>query len=1436
MSIFNILRYPPKQRRCIQFYGLKFRVCIMQKNFILTVLLTGLSSLLYGQLVISPTTLPDGTYGGTYNQQLTESGGTGLGLVYTYSLDPSSLPLPPGLSLSASGVISGTPAAAGPYTFTVDVSDLFFETGSQNISLTIDPAVLTVTANNATGTYGSALPVLGVSYNGFVNGDDATSLTTAPTAATTATASSPAGSYTITPGGGVSSNYTFNYVNGTLTINPVPLTITANDASMVYGGTVPVLSASYTGFVNGDHATSLTTPPTLTTTAASTSPAGNYPITASGAVDANYTISYQSGTMSIGKATLTVTADDQSMPLGGPVPALTVSYTGFVNGDDASSLTPQPTATTTATKHSPAGTYPITPHGGSSPNYTFSYVNGTLSVGKAILTITANSATMPYGGSIPALSVSYNGFQNGDDASSLTTQPTVTTTATPSSPVGSYTTTASGAADPDYTIVYVSGTFTITPAPLTITANNGNMTYGGGVPSLSASYSGFVNGDNASSLTTAPTLATTATPTSPAGGYPIAASGAVDANYTIVYQPGIMTIGKATLIVTADSKSMPLGGPLPALTVSYVGFVNGDVASGLTTQPTATTTATAASPSGTYTITPGGGVSANYTFNYVNGTLTVAKAILIITANNATMSYGGTFPSLTISYSGFANGDDASDLTTQPSLTLLASANSPAGTYTITPSGAVDPNYSIVYVNGTFTINPVPLTIKANNASMTYGGSLPSLSATYTGFVNGDNASSLTTPPSFSTTASAASPIGTYPITPLGAVDHNYIISYQTGTMTVGKATLTVTADNKSMPLGGPLPVLTVSYSGFVNGDNASSLASLPTATTTATAASPAGAYPITPGGGSATNYNFHYVNGTLAVATAVLTITANPAGSIYGAGLVPSGSLTVSYSGFVNGDGPGSLTTQPIVTNSATASSPVGSYSLIPSGAASPNYAIQYVSGNYTISPATLTVTAVSQSMGYGNAVPPLTASYSGFVNGDNASSLTVQPTLTTTATPASPVGTYPITVSGAVDPNYNINYQGGILTVTGAVLTITPNPASMTYGGTVPALSVSYSGFINGDNASNLIVQPTISTTASAASAAGDYPITASGAADPNYTIVYEPGTLTVNAAHLLVTANAATKQYGAADPAFTYSVNGLLNGDNTSIFSGSLIRAPGEHVGTYPIAQGSLSAGGNYAIDFIPNYLTITIASQQIAWGQSLLVGCNDTTDVYLTATASSGLPVTYSVSDPTIAKVSGDTLTLLKPGTTIVTATQAGDSNYEAATAVTDTVDYASASLISQHWGDVIFFDNSSDDYVQWQWFKDGVAVKGDTSQYFSETPSLNGQYYVVATNREGQRVQSCILIIKAGAPIPGGIKVSPNPVNGGSQATITCNYPASVLPGAVLQVVDLSGRVLQQVTNVQPTMQVTMPSAYGIYIVNLLLTTGQRASVNVLVLQ
>ena len=89
---------------------------------------------------------------------------------------------------------------------------------------------------------------------------------------------------------------------------------------------------------------------------------------------------------------------------------------------------------------------------------------------------------------MPTLTASYAGFVNGDTSASLTTQPTLATTATASSHVSGnpYSITASGAADSDYTISYVSGTLTVTPAALTITANNQTKVYGGAMPTLTA--------------------------------------------------------------------------------------------------------------------------------------------------------------------------------------------------------------------------------------------------------------------------------------------------------------------------------------------------------------------------------------------------------------------------------------------------------------------------------------------------------------------------------------------------------------------------------------------------------------------------------------------------------------------------------------------------------------------------------------------------------------------------------------------------------------------------------------------------------------------------------------------------------------------------------------------------------------------------------------
>src|SRR5207244_11898645 len=116
------------------------------------------------------------------------------------------------------------------------------------------------------------------------------------------------------------------------------------------------------------------------------------------------------------------------------------------------------------------GTKSITASGAASPNYTISHVNGTLTVTPAVLTIAAHDQTKPYGVANPALTVSYGGFVNGDTAASLTTPPSVTTTATAASAVGTYPITASGAVSPNATYTTSRGNGTVTPAPGAVNA------------------------------------------------------------------------------------------------------------------------------------------------------------------------------------------------------------------------------------------------------------------------------------------------------------------------------------------------------------------------------------------------------------------------------------------------------------------------------------------------------------------------------------------------------------------------------------------------------------------------------------------------------------------------------------------------------------------------------------------------------------------------------------------------------------------------------------------------------------------------------------------------------------------------------------------------------------------------------------------------------
>lgn len=185
---------------------------------------------------------------------------------------------------------------------------------------------------------------------------------------------------------------------------------------------------------------------------------------------------------------------------------------------------------------------------------------------------------------------------------------------------------------------------------------------------------------------------------------------------------------------------------------------------------------------------------------------TLTPAALSVTANNASRQYGQANPVFSGTISGIQNGDNVT-----ATYASVATSASPVGTYAIVPT-LVDPtnklgNYSVTSNNGTLTVKPTPLTITANNATKTFNASNPALTWTASGFVNGEGTSVLTPGPTCTTTATTASPAGSYPITCSGANATNYAISYVSGTLTVTCHYVSITLSPSSVAVGGTVAV-----------------------------------------------------------------------------------------------------------------------------------------------------------------------------------------------------------------------------------------------------------------------------------------------------------------------------------------------------------------------------------------------------------------------------------------------------------------------------------------------------------------------------------------------------------------------------------------------------------------------------------------------------
>ena len=467
---------------------------------------------------------------------------------------------------------------------------------------------------------------------------------------------------------------------------------------------------------------------------------------------------------------------------------------------------------------------------------------------------------------------------------------------------------------------------------LVLTADNLARLYGDPNPLLTFTQAGLVNGDTlADALSGA--YATGTTQSSAVGAYAISGALTSPIGYAVDGRPGTLTVNRAALLISVDDKNKVYGDADPLLTAGVSGFRLGDTASvvsGLTLSAPAGAAATA----GSHSILGANATAANYTIGYQPGTLTVAKAALVIGADDKRKRYGDTDPLLTASFSGLKYGDSVAAVA---GLTLASATGAAAGAgiHPIMASNGTAANYTLSYLPGTLSVDKAPLLVVADDKAKVYGGVDPALTATMSGFRYADTSvavSGLT----LSAPSGAAASAGSHPIVAAGGGADNYTLSYQPGSLKVDKATLLISADNKAKVYGAAEPLLTATMSGFQYTDTSAAVSGL-TLGAPSGAAAGAGIHPIVASNASASNYTFIYAPGVLAVDQAVLTYVAAPTTRFEGAPVRP---INGSVSGFAYADTLATATTGALAfTAQATPQSPPGVYAAQGRGLAAVNY-----------------------------------------------------------------------------------------------------------------------------------------------------------------------------------------------------------------------------------------------------------------------------------------------------------------------------------------------------------------------------------------------------------------------------------------------------------------------------------------------------------------
>ena len=1057
-------------------------------------------------------------------------------------------------------------------------------------------------------------------------------------------------------------------------VNPATLTLTASNKSKTFGDSTPTMSNTLTGFMGSDSASvtsvlRMFSGNTVAYSDSSTAPSnvGTYNITLSAAnlnftsgSSANYQISYIDGSYTINQRTLTITANDKSKNQGDANPTFTVSLSGLQGTDSATSTSTTFTfagsgsttyASTTDTPTS-VGTYSITPsattlnfNSGSSSNYSYSYSPGTYTINAASLlsnSISLSDSSVIYGNTLDLSTLKSGGSGTGAVTYTKTSGSGCSlsgSTLTALHASGSCAVSVTKDSDGTYSSASASATITLSKRLITIKASDNSKMYGASDPSLN-SYSvisGSVYASDTFTILGSRTSGETATTYTITPAINSSTPSTFSDSYTVTLQTGIFTINQASQTITLNDATVLYGNTLTLSTILSNGPGSGAINYSLSGSGCSISAGvlTALQASGSCTVTATKASDTNYSSASDPATITLGKRSITITASSVSKVANDADPSL-LGYS-ITSGS----LVNSDTFTVSASraVGETAGTYSITQSLATS-TPSPLSDSYTVTLSPGTLTITGGTSqtitftmsgSKTYGStftigatSTSGLPVTLTPSGGGCTGSGTTTISSDSIVVTAAV-AGTnnciYTATQAGNDTYAAAPSVQRQ-ISITTATLTITADNKTITEGESSPTFTSSLSGLIGSDAGSVTAATYTFTGTGgttysanvVVPSSAGTYSNAPSSatvvftsGSSSNYSLSYVDGTYTIsALSSQTISLDDSTLTYNTTLT----LSLSSAGSGTGSVTYTLTSGAGCSLSAgvlTALSGTGTCLITAEKAAGGGYSSASDTATITLAKADQTITFTQPSSLANDSSATLSYSTSSGLTVSITNNSSAKCSVSGTTVTGSSVGTCDLTASQSGNSNYN-----------------------------------------------------------AATSVNRTFSITAPGRSLQSQSISLSGGTLT----YLSSTTLRGTGYSG------TGSISYSLNSGNCSI-SGDQLTAQassGSCIVTVTIAADSTYNSASNNATF-----TLVKANQVINFTQprNMLVGESRQS---LTYSASSGLPVTLSNNSSGICSVYTSGTDPEKNGTCSITASQGGNANYNPATNV--TVSYSITSVVKK----------------------------------------------------------------------------------------------------------------------------------------------------------